>query len=136
MHGNNVFFDTDILLYLVSADEAKADRAAELLEVGGKISVQFLNEFTSVALRKMRMSWPQIHEVLQTVRAVCTVKPISIETHDLAVSLAERYGFPFYDALIVASALLAGCTRLYSEDMQHQQVIEQQLVIFNPFLEH
>lgn len=129
-----VFFDTNIVLYLLSADPVKADRAEELLAIGGIISVQVLNEFAAVALRKLRMTWTEIREVLAQIRAVCPVESISVATHDRAVIVAERYGLSIYDALIVAAALLAGSKTLYSEDMQHGQVIERQLTIQNPFL--
>jgi len=133
MSGVDVFLDTDVVLYLLSADTVKADRAEELLAIGGLISVQVLNEFAAVASRKLKMSWSEIRDVLAQVRAVCPVEPMSIETHERALQVAERYGLAIYDALIVAAALLAGCTTLYSEDLQHGQVIERQLTIRDPF---
>lgn len=133
MSGAEVFFDTNVVLYLLSADAAKADRAEELLAIGGMISVQVLNEFSSAASRKLGMTWAEIREVLAQVRVVCPVEPMSADTHDKALHLAERYGLSIYDALIVATALLSGCTTLYSEDMQDGQVFERQLTIRNPF---
>ena len=133
MSGGEAFFDTNVVLYLLSGDTVKADLAEELLAVGGVISVQVLNEFSAVASRKLRMSWPEIRDVLSLVRAVCTVEPMSVNSHDQGTQLAERYGLSMYDALIVAAALLAGCTTLYSEDMQDGQVIERRLAIRNPF---
>ena len=133
MNEGEAFFDTNILLYLLSGDEAKADRAEEVIAGGGIISVQVLSEFASVATRKLGMSWAEIREILSQVRAVCPVEPITVETHDRGLLLAERYGFPIYDAMIVASALLAKCATLYSEDMQDGQVIDGQLTIRNPF---
>ena len=133
MSGVEPFFDTNVVLYLLSADAGKADRAEELLAAGGTISVQVLNEFAAVALRKLRMSWPEIREALEPIRAVCSVQPLSIETHDRATKISERYELPVYDSLIVAAALLAGCKTLYSEDMQNGQVIERELTICNPF---
>ena len=99
----------------------------------GCISVQVLNEFAAVAIRKLGLSWADIREVLDVVRAVCKVDPVTVETHDRAITIAERYGFIFYDALIVAAALLAGCSTLYSEDLQAGQKIEGTLRIVNPF---
>lgn len=131
--GADAFFDTNVVLYLLSADTVKADRAEDLLAAGGTISVQVLNEFAAVALRKLRMSWPEIREALAQVRAVCAVEPLSVETHDQATKIGERYGLSVYDALIVAAALLAGCKTLYSEDMQDGQIIERKLTIRNPF---
>lgn len=133
MNGGDGFFDTNVLLYLLSADTAKADRAEEVLALGGTISVQVLNEFAAVASRKLRMSWREVREVLAQIRAVCTVVPVSIETHEQALRIAERYGLSIYDALIVSAALLAGCKTLHSEDMQDGQIIERRLTIRNPF---
>jgi len=127
------FFDTNVLLYLLSKDAAKADRAEALLASGGVVSVQVLNEFASVASRKLMMTIPEVREILSTVRSVCVVKPLDIETHDLGLEMAERYGFSIYDALIVAAAVRAGCAILYTEDLQQGQVIEK-LQIRNPFV--
>lgn len=133
MSGGEDFFDTNVVLYLLSADTAKADRAEDLLAIGGTISVQVLNEFVAVAARKLRMSWIEIREVLAQIRAACVVEPLTIETHERAMRIAERYGLSIYDALIVSAALLADCKTLHSEDMQDGQVIERQLTIRNPF---
>jgi predicted nucleic acid-binding protein len=133
MSAAETFFDTNVLLYLLSEDAAKADRAEELLASGGRISVQVLNEFAAVASRKLGLGWADIIEILGRVRAVCPVEPIAIETHERGLALASRYGLGVYDAMIVAAALLAGCKRLYSEGLQHGQVFERQLSVRNPF---
>lgn len=133
MSAAEAFYDTNVLLYLLSAEPIEADCAESLLAQGGCISVQVLNEFAAVAIRKLGLSWADIREVLDVVRAVCKVDPVTVETHDRAITIAERYGFNFYDALIVAAALLAGCSTLYSEDMQAGQKIEGTLRIVNPF---
>lgn len=127
------FFDTNVLLYLLSADETKANRAEEELSAGGIVSVQVLNEFASVASRKLNMSIPEIQEVLAGIRAACKVVPISEQTHDLGLKVVERYGLSVYDAMIVAAALLAGCKTLLSEDMQNGQSIDGTLEVRNPF---
>ncbi|MDD4916021.1 MAG: PIN domain-containing protein [Methylococcales bacterium] len=80
-----------------------------------------INEFASVASRKLGMSYAEIREYLVTLRAICDVRPLTVETHLLGLDMAERYGFSFYDSVIVSSALLSDCTTLYSEDMQHGQ---------------
>lgn len=133
MNGSEDFFDTNVVLYLLSADTAKADRAEDLLALGGTISVQVLNEFVAVASRKLRMSLMEIREVLTQIRAVCAVEPITVETHERALRIADRYGMSIYDALNVSAALLAGCETLHSEDMQDGQVIDRKLTIRNPF---
>jgi predicted nucleic acid-binding protein len=128
------FFDTNVLVYLASGDAAKADRAEAILADGGAISVQVLNELTNVGRRKMRMSWPEIHAFLSSLRGLLTVHPITVETHEIGLTLAERYTLSTYDALIAASALEADCDRLWSEDMQHGLVVEGRLRIVNPFI--
>ena len=127
------FFDTNVLLYLLSADNARADRAEELLANGGVISVQVLNEFAAVGSRKLGMSWSEITEALDSVRAICEIEPVTVATHDRAIEIAGRYGYSIYDATIVASAILAGCKTLYSEDLQDGQIVEKQITIRNPF---
>jgi predicted nucleic acid-binding protein len=127
------FFDTNILLYLVGSDPAKADRAEALLAGGGVISVQVLNEFASVASRKQRMPWPEIEDVLRSFRALCRVEPLTVESHDKALQLARDHAFSFYDAMIIASALGAQCDMLYTEDLQHGRRIDRTLAIRNPF---
>lgn len=133
MSAAEVFYDTNVVLYLLSDDAAKADRAEELLASGGRLSVQVLNEFAAVASRKVGMGWTEIGEILDQVRAVCPVEPLAIETHERGLAVAARYGLNVYDAMIVASALLARCKLLYSEDLQHGQIFEHQLTVRNPF---
>ena len=100
------------------------------------ISVQVLNEFASVARRKLKFSWLEITTALAALRELCAAPvPLTVATHDAAAALAARYGFAFYDAVIVASALEAGCTTLMSEDMQDGLVVEARLTVRNPFLQ-
>lgn len=127
------FFDTNVLLYLLSADAAKADRVEEALAAGGTISVQVLNEFTSVALRKLGMKVSQVREVLELITEICEVIPLTTQIHRRGLQVAERYRFSFYDALIVAAALESRSTTLYSEDLQDGQVIDRVLAVKNPF---
>ena len=134
MSAADVFFDTSIVLYLLSADAQKADRVETLLGAGGTISVQVLNEFAAVARRKSALSWPEVREALGVVRATCLTHPLTEETHDRGVDIAERYGFSLYDSMIVAAAQSAGCTTLLSEDLQHRQVIDGTLTVRNPFI--
>lgn len=129
------FIDTNVLIYLASADVAKAERAESLVASGGTISVQVLNEIANVARRKMRMSWTETHAFLNVIRGLLLVVPMTVETHEAGLALAERYGLSTYDAMIAAAALQAGCTTLWSEDMRHGVLLENRLRILNPFRE-
>jgi predicted nucleic acid-binding protein len=133
MSAADFFLDTNVLLYLVSGDTAKADHAEALLTRGGVISVQVLNEFASVAARRYGVKIANIREVLSVIRTVCAVRPLDVETHELGLELAERYRYSIYDSMIIAAALRAGCATLFSEDLQDGQRIET-LTIQNPFV--
>ena len=133
MSAAEQFFDSNVLLYLLSGDGAKADKAEALIGQGGHISVQVLNEFASIATRKLQMSHAEVREVLAPIRSICAVNPLTEETHDLGLQIAERYQLAIYDAMIAAAALVAGCKTLFSEDLQDGQMIERTLRIRNPF---
>ena len=126
------FLDTNILIYAQGAG-AKSEVARQMILVGGVISVQVLNEFAAVLRRKFSLEWEVIAEAIADVRtALDPVRPIDVATHTEAVSLAHTHRFSFYDSLIVASALEAGCDTLLTEDLQAGQRIEG-LTIVNPF---
>ena len=130
----SAFFDTNILVYAQQIG-GKADRARALFADGGKLSVQVLNEFTAISLRKQRRDWREIAEAVSDVLTM--VDPplaLTLALHAAARALAEDHRLSFYDALIIASAIEAGCDILYSEDMQHGRTIGG-LAVVNPFLE-
>ena len=133
MSDADPFFDTSVLLYLLSGDTAKADRIEALLSSRGVVSVQVLNEFAVVALRKLKMPLNEVREILDTIRAVCAVEPVTVETPDRGLAVIERYKFSLYDSMLVAAALIAGAKIIYSEALQHGQLIDNQLRITNPF---
>jgi len=130
--SDRAFLDTNILIYAVT-DDRRAARARKALEKAQVISVQVLNEFANIARRKLGRTPGEIREATERFRAALDVLPITVELHDAALVICERYGFGFFDALIVAAALDADCTTLYSEDLQHHQVIEKRLRVENPF---
>jgi len=129
---SKIFLDSNIVLYAFT-DDVRSGIAATLLAQGADLSVQVLNEFTNVARKKLGFDWSQIDEALKAIRLLArAIHPIDLQSHAGAVVLAQRYGFSVYDALIVASAQIAKCEILYSEDLQHGQKIEN-LTILNPF---
>ncbi|WP_321884451.1 PIN domain-containing protein [Paraburkholderia bannensis] len=128
--------DSNVIAYLFSGDAAKADRAESLLVHRTSkpvISTQVMNEVTLVMSRKMRLAWPEIDALLDDVEALCEIVPLTLDVHKEARRVAAHYGFRFYDSCIVAFALLENCEVLYSEDMQHGQVIFDRLTVIDPF---
>jgi predicted nucleic acid-binding protein len=131
--GIGRFLDSNVLIYLASGDAAKADRAEQLLRDGGIVSVQVLNEIANVALRKMKLSWPDTRYFISRIRDLLTVIPLTELIHESGLRLAERYQFGIYDGMIVAAALEAGCEVVLSEDLQHGLMVKGRLRIVNPF---
>jgi predicted nucleic acid-binding protein len=130
----SAFFDTNIFVYAVVQDDPRSQQAEDLIAEGGTVSVQILNEFVDVVRRKAKMPWDDIRFAIENIKALCPDPlAITLDTHREALAIAEKYGYRIYDALIVASALEARCTILYSEDMQDGQVIDGRLTIRNPF---
>ena len=127
------FFDTNVLVYLITDDVQKAERAEELISEGGVVSVQILDEFAAVALRKFGKPWNQIRHTLTVLRSILEVCPLTIETHERALNLAERDGWHIYDALVIAAAQLAEADILYTEDLQSGRRVDRKLRIVNPF---
>ena len=127
------FLDSNIVLYLASGDLLKADRAQELVAEGGTISVQVLNEIANISRRKMGLSWAETRNFLLMIRGLLKVEPMTIEIHDVGISLAERYRLSVYDSMIVSAALSAECDTLLSEDLQDGLLINGRLRVLNPF---
>ena len=130
------FFDTNILIYAFAADDPRSARAEALIADGGVIGVQVLNEFTNVTRRKLRWQWRQIEAAFAVIEELLgPARPLTTAIHARAVVLARDHELSFYDALIVAAALDAGCEVLCSEDLQHGQKFGA-LKVENPFRQH
>lgn len=125
------FFDTNVIVYgFLDIDKRQA--ALRVMADGGVISAQVLNEFTNVARRRQR-GWQEIEEAIAALHMrFPDILPLTAELHGAALALARDHSFAFYDALIVAAAIEAGCDTLWSEDMQDGRVIGG-LTIRNPF---
>src|SRR5262249_55738237 len=101
----DIFFDTNVLIYAIAERDRRTIQAETLLLSGGVISLQGLNEFVSVARCKIGMPWEEIEEALDALVILCPSPiPVTLEIHQLALNLAPRYGFNFYDALVAAAA--------------------------------
>jgi predicted nucleic acid-binding protein len=127
------FLDSNVLVYAFTSDP-RAHKAQELLARGCTAGVQGLNEFVSVARRKLGMTWVEVRDALAAIRTLCpTILPIDIDTHTDALQIAERYRLSVFDALMVTAALRVDCRILWSEDMHDGLIVEGRLRIANPF---
>jgi len=128
------FFDTNIVLYAaMTGREPRAERSRAVIREGGLISVQVLNEFVNILRHKFGRTWDEVLDAAADIRELFPViTPLTTEIHERALTVAHRYDYRFFDALIIAAALEASCATLYSEDMQDGQRIAG-MTIRNPF---
>ena len=135
MHDNRIFLDSNVMIYAYfNQDDRKQRISRELIAQNSYISTQVLQELTNTLRRKVKVDYDIIRPLLQECQRNCNLHVNTPDTIFSALDIAERYGFSFYDSLIVASALESKCAILYSEDMHHNQHIGH-LVIKNPFIE-
>ena len=138
---DRIFFDTNIVVYLFDTSEKEKQLKAErlLLEPMGKfsfyISSQVINEFVNITTGKIKnpVTFERQIEIISFFQAFFFISSISVKTSIAAIELKLKYKFSYWDSLILAAALENKCSILYSEDMQHNQVIENTLKIINPF---
>lgn len=134
--SESAFIDTNIFVYAHFQEEgnSKCDAALALLENLPTVicSTQILNEYYS-AMLKNKVAENLIQDNIEQIIEFSDVAVVQINTLRLAHQLRLKYRFSYWDCLILASALEANCAVLYSEDMQHGQVINEAVRIVNPF---
>lgn len=134
--SDKCFLDTNIIIYAYSHDEPNKQWVAKNLfkQNNPVISTQVLGEFSNVLRKKFHCEYTKIAKAIIQITNICQVVTVTPDRVIKALSLADKYGYHFYDCLILATALAEHCVRVYSEDLQHKQLIEATLMIQNPFL--
>ncbi len=133
---DNVFLDTNILVYSYSNSETEKQTIARRLitDSNSFISTQVIQELTNTITRKFKFTY---HDAVNTINECCQNNNLHINTEKTimeACKVALNYGFSFYDSLIIAAAIESNCSVLYSEDMSNGQIIDNKLKIVNPFI--
>lgn len=133
--SDKVFLDSNILVYSYSNSEIDKQEIARRLVADSNsfISTQVLQELCNIVTRKFKFSYEQ---ATMAIKECCKNNNLHTNTENTilqACQIADRYGFSFYDSLIVAAAIESGCTILYSEDLHDGQVIDEKLTVKNPF---
>lgn len=127
--------DTNVLLYGIDLDSPdKLVIAVDLLDREPIICSQILSEFINVLLKRWKYPKDKIGMIVREVLDTCDFFPITPTTYLKSIELTEKYDFQIFDSIIVASALESGCDTLYSEDLQHKLLVENQLTVINPFI--
>jgi len=132
---DRVFLDSNILIYLYSEDEPKKrDIINNILEqFECVISPQTLNEFCNICIKNLNKPVLEVMEALNEIKRSCRLEFIDDSIIELALLLREKYLYSYFDSLTLSSALKYDCAVIYSEDMQHEQIIENSLKITKPF---
>lgn len=132
---DKVFIDTNILVYFATDKAEKRELIVNKLDECeySFISIQVLNEFNNTCFKKSFLKPDEIEFVINEYAAMFNVAILNIDTIIGALKVKQKYGFSYYDSLIVSTAVQNDCTILYTEDMQHLQRIDDKLTIINPF---
>jgi putative PIN family toxin of toxin-antitoxin system len=135
---DKIFIDTNIWLYaFMEQDSQKSSIAKEIIDENIEqicLSTQVLNEICINLLKKANYSEEEIKKLISNLDNVYEIYPIKVEDCLKSSEIRDKFYISYWDSLVIASALNNGCSILYSEDMQHNQIIEDQLKIINPFL--
>lgn len=127
--------DTNVLIYAFGKQNDSRKRIAiDTIEFCDVISLQALNELISVLRKKFNFSFDEINKIVDFIEAHFVVSELSLKTLRLTVEISKKYQYSYWDSMIVAAALENHCTRLFTEDLHHDQLIEGKLKIINPFL--
>jgi len=129
---DKIFVDSNILIYLFGNDNIKKEISKELLKKKPNISIQVCNEVSNILMKKYKFLPQEVKNILQEILKNTTLSIIDNNTIFGALDIKDRYGFSYYDSLILSSAKDLECNILYSEDMQNNQKIGN-LTIINPF---
>lgn len=134
--SGRAFVDTNVLIYAVGPASPKRKRAEALLRTlpEAVISSQIIAEFVNVCLKKQILSEQETAEAALDWMDVLDYVPITEVIVHEAFAIRSRYGFSWWDSLVVAAALESNCTILYTEDLQAGQVIKRTLRVETPFL--
>ena len=132
---DRVFLDTNVLVYLFTIDEPVKQQAAidAILESQCLTGLNNISEFSNVLLKKYKIKSKEVIEAIQHLTGFISVVNFDIKSIETAISISQKYKYSYYDSLVLAIALENNCSKLYSEDMQHKQLIENKLMIFDIF---
>ncbi|MCL2693585.1 MAG: PIN domain-containing protein [Oscillospiraceae bacterium] len=135
MNGK-AFLDTNILVYFYS--ESEKDKQNTALSVLNRhecvTNIHAVCEASNVFMKKFKWNPTKVKKHLDNIELVCDeILPVQRNTINKAIDIKDRYGFSFYDCLMLASALESDCQMIFTEDMSDGQIINDTLKIINPF---
>jgi len=131
---DRVFLDSNVIIYSLGMDKVKKEISVDLLKNSPYISVQVVNEVVNISTKKLKMTPSDAYQIGRVLINTCKTVSLTGNIVLKGFDIAEKYGFSFWDSLIIAAAMENECSILYTEDLQHNQSIENKLTIKNPYL--
>jgi len=128
------FADTNIVVYVFDTNESKKAKAIEIIQQQPLISSQVIIESLNVCVKKLKLSKEKSIKNADYLMQYCQYFSIGTSTFIKAFDISKKYGYSHLDSLVIASSIESGCKILYSEDLQHKQIIENKIQIINPFV--
>lgn len=127
------FLDSNVVLYALGDEEPKRSIAIALLARQPTISTQVINECSHVLRRKQALAPDEVARLMEDIVQLTRVADVGLTQIRSAWDIAARFRYGHYDSLIIASAFAAGCSILYTEDMQNGQIIDERMTLVDPF---
>jgi predicted nucleic acid-binding protein len=126
--------DTNVLIYAFgNQNDDRKMIAKEIITKCNIISLQVVNETVYVLLKKFNFTLPEVETIVQFMKQKFVISDLNTYTLDQTIKISAKYGFSFWDSMMIASALNNHCSIIFSEDMHHNQIIEDRIKIINPF---
>jgi predicted nucleic acid-binding protein len=133
--SDKITLDSNILIYaFANNDDFRKNIAKDIITRCNIISLQAINETAYVLLRKFKLPQEQLEQVVHFLKEQFIVSSLTTNTLDQALIVCKKYNFSFWDSMMIAAALDNHCSIIYTEDMSHNQLIENRLRIINPFI--
>ncbi len=134
--SDRIFIDTNVLIYLYSQEKEKQQIVLSIFESEHTfcISTHVMMEFCNVLIKKLKYPRNAVDIALEDFKENFEILVVDFQMIKHALRIQEQYQYSFFDSLVLATAIVSNCTRVYSEDMQHDQLIDGMLRIWNPFV--
>lgn len=133
--SDKITLDSNILIYAFAQnDDFRKNIAKDIIAKCNIISIQAINETSYVLLKKYNFPKEQLEQVILFLKEQFVISSLTTNTLDQTIVLCKKYNFSFWDSMMIAAALDNHCSVIYTEDLNHDQLIEKRLRIVNPFI--
>jgi predicted nucleic acid-binding protein len=135
--SDKITLDSNILIYaFANNNDFRKSIAIDIIAKCNIISIQAVNETSYILLKKFKLPIDQLEQVIQFMKNQFKISSLSANILDQTISIYNKYHFSFWDSMMIAAALENHCSIIFTEDLSHDQLIENRLRIVNPFISY